>query len=317
MTKDFEMKVSDMIKNKKIKTMIDFNKRESNSIKSIVVNSSTTVDVSTRFCKGKMLMFAKMSLKLFVYDIIDVFCFPDDKVKGIFDKNDIEKCFLYLNLTDTDSCSMFFIFICKLECCIPESVFRNVLFEIFKHSKIGPRLDVSDHFWQQFNMQNKGTRKVMGLYEVENLDNANLCTIAINPKEYFEKFKDRKINKKHKGVRHDTSGMTFESYTERISSLRQLDTKPEKKIIQKRLQVKNTNMIMTSVNKVKFASLNDKRYYGSDGTVSLPFGHPLLNEVREYKKSLPKIHAVIEQEKDNILFLENKAFAKNERLRLL
>ena len=99
----------------------------------------------------------------------------------------------------------------------------------------------------------------MGLYEVENLDNANLCTVAINPKDYFEKFKDRKINKKHKGVRRDTPGTTFESYAERISSLRQLDTKFEKKLIQKRLQVKNTNMIMTSVNKVKFASLNDKR----------------------------------------------------------
>ena len=73
---------------------------------------------------------------------------------------------------------------------------------------------------------------------------------------------------------------------------------------------------MTSINKVKFASLNDKRYYGSDGIVSLPFGHPLLN-VREYKKSLLKIHTVIEQEKDKILFLENKAFAKNGRLRLL
>ena len=86
--------------------------------------------------------------------------------------------------------------------------------------------------------------------------------------------------------------------------------------MQKR-QVKNTNMIMTSINQVKFASLNDKRYYGSDGIVSLPFGHPLLNEVREYKKSLPKIHTVIEQEKDKILFLENKAIAKIERLRLL
>ena len=69
----------------------------------------------------------------------------------------------------------------------------------------------------------------MGLYEVENLDNGNRCTIAINPKEYFEKFKDRKINKKHKGVRCDTPGMTFESYAERISSLRELHTKPEKK----------------------------------------------------------------------------------------
>ena len=284
--------------------MIDFDKREFNSIKSTVVNSSTMVDVSTRFCKGKMLMFGKMSLKSFVYDIIDVFCFPDDKIKGIFDKNNNEKCFLYLNLTDTDSCSMFFIFICKLECCIPESDFRNVLFEIFKHSKIGPRLDVSDDFWQQFNMQNKGTRKVMGLYEVENLDNANLCTIAINPKEYFEKFKDRKINKKLKGVRRDTPGMIFESYAERISSLKQLDTKPQKiKLIQKRLQVRNTNMIMTSVNKVRFSSLNEKRYYGSDGNVSSPFGHPLLNEVRDYKKSLPKTHTVIEQEKDKILFL--------------
>ena len=79
--------------------------------------------------------------------------------------------------------------------------------------------------------------------------------------------------------------MTFESYAERISSLRQLDTKPtKKKLIQERLQVKNTNMIMTSINKVKFASLNDKRYYGSGGIVLLPFGHPLLKEVREYKK---------------------------------
>ena len=75
-------------------------------------------------------------------------------------------------------------------------------------------------------------------------------------------------------------------------------------------------MTMTSVNKVKFASLNDKRYYAPDGIVSLPFGHLLLNEVREYKKSLPKIHSN-EQEKDKILFLEKMAYSKNERLRVL
>ena len=70
----------------------------------------------------------------------------------------------------------------------------------------------------------------MGLYEVENLDNVDLCTIAINPKEYFEKLKDRKRNKKHKGVRGDTPGMTFESDAEKIASLRQVDTKSRKKI---------------------------------------------------------------------------------------
>ena len=96
LTKNFEMRVSDMLKKKKNQTMIDFHKRESKSIKSIVVNSSTMVDVSTRFCKGKMLMLAEMLLKSSVYDIIDIFCFPDDKVKGILIKMILENVFYIL-----------------------------------------------------------------------------------------------------------------------------------------------------------------------------------------------------------------------------
>ena len=168
-------------------------------------------------------------------------------------------------------------------------------------------------------MQKPKTKKEMGLYEVENIDNPNICTIAINPKEYFEKFKDRNINKKHKGVRRDAPGMSFENYAARIPPLRSIDCKNEekKKIIQKSLQVKNANMVMTSINKVQFTSLNDKRYYFSDGIVPLQYGHPFLKEVRESKKSLPRIHIAIEKEKDNLLQLENKAVAKNERLRIL
>ena len=75
-TKDSDSQVEDAVKNKKIKTMIDFD-NDCNSIKSIIVSGNTTVDVSTRFIKGKMLMFAKVSLKSFVYDIIDVYSFPD------------------------------------------------------------------------------------------------------------------------------------------------------------------------------------------------------------------------------------------------
>ena len=75
-------------------------------------------------------------------------------------------------------------------------------------------------------------------------------------------------------------------------------------------------MTMTSVNKVQFASLNDKRYYFSDGIVSLRFGHLSLKEVREYKKSLSKIHTVIAREKNKILQYENAAVNDNERLRI-
>ena len=141
----------------------------------------------------------------------------------------------------------------------------------------------------------------------------------MNPKEYFEKFKDGKINKKHKGVRRDTEGMSFESYASQIKDLR-LDLKNEEKkekIVQKRLQVKNTEMIMTRINKVKFASLNDKRYYFSDGIVSLPFTHPSLQKITEFKKSLKEIHKVIENEKFKILGDENKIVNSIERLRIL
>ena len=76
-------------------------------------------------------------------------------------------------------------------------------------------------------------------------------------------------------------------------------------------------MMMMSVNKVQFASLNDKRYYFSDGILSLPFGHPSLSELRDYKKYLPKIHTVIKEEKDKLLQLENKIVNNSERLRIL
>ena len=94
-------------------------------------------------------------------------------------------------------------------------------------------------------------------------------------------------------------------------------SEPAETIRQKRLEVHNTNMKMKTVAKVKFARLNDKRYYFSDGIVSFSFGHPLLNKVREYKKQLTKIHEQIEKEKETILKYENEAVMQNERLRTL
>ena len=64
-TKDSDSQVEDAVKNKKIKTVTDFD-NDCNSIKSIIVSGNITVDIITRFIKGKMLMFAKVSLKSFV-----------------------------------------------------------------------------------------------------------------------------------------------------------------------------------------------------------------------------------------------------------
>ena len=45
--------------------------------------------------------------------------------------------------------------------------------------------------------------------------------------------------------------MNFENYAQKISSIRQIDiARNDKRLAQKRIQVKNTNMAMTSINKV-------------------------------------------------------------------
>ena len=116
----------------------------------------------------------------------------------------LELSIINMTLKNVFLCSMFFVFICSLNCDVKESEFRKIMFEILKNSKIAERLDRSDNFWKQFGIYDENTRKRMGLYGIENIDNPNICTIAINPKEYFEKFKNQQISKTHKGVRRDT-----------------------------------------------------------------------------------------------------------------
>ena len=107
-------RIDEANKNEKVKAIIDFSDQDTTSIKALGIKTNDKVKITTRFIKGKMLMFSKVSLKSFVYDIIDIFCFPDEDVKEIYDKNKIIKCFVYLILTDTDSCSLQFTFIAEL-----------------------------------------------------------------------------------------------------------------------------------------------------------------------------------------------------------
>ena len=113
LTKYVKTKFDDSFKNRKTKTMIYFDQDEFNSIKSKVVKGNTIINVTLRFIKGKMLMFAKVLLKSFVYDLIDDFYFPTEEVRKIYNQSSFIKYYLCMNLTNADSCSMCFNFICK------------------------------------------------------------------------------------------------------------------------------------------------------------------------------------------------------------
>ena len=96
---------------------------------------------------------------------------------------------------------MFFVFICDLQCNLREDKARDVIFEVMLKSKIFHRVDLSADYFAQFKCQNPDLKKQVGLFEVENIDKTNIITIALNPKDYYEKLNDYSDNKKYKGLK--------------------------------------------------------------------------------------------------------------------
>ena len=64
---------------------------------------------------------------------------------------------------------------------------QEKIFDVLIKSKILERLDLSDNFLERFCVQNKSVKKQVGLYEIENINNANVLTIAINRRRVLQK----------------------------------------------------------------------------------------------------------------------------------
>ena len=96
-------------------------------------------------------------------------------------------------------------------------------------SKTFNQLDLFNDFWHQFGVQNKKLIKQVGLFEIENINRANIIMIALNPKEYCKKFEDHSDNKKHKGLKKSTARMNFDLYTGRLFDLKEFSKEYIKK----------------------------------------------------------------------------------------
>ena len=84
---------------------------------------------------GKLLMFAKLCLKSFIYKISVTFCFPEESIKEIYKKHMIDKVEIFHVLTDTDSTSLKFMFISKPNSEVPEDKFRAYNLKLQLHLK--------------------------------------------------------------------------------------------------------------------------------------------------------------------------------------
>ena len=97
--------------------------------------------------------------------------------------------------------------------------------------------------WKRFNVCRPD-----GLYEVEHI---NDCFWKVNPKEYFELFQSMKINKKHIGIKTESSGMNYENYAERIKPVYKFYTykKPKADSNLVRISVKQGEMTTYTIKK--------------------------------------------------------------------
>lgn len=182
---------------------IKFNDHEATSVKTIAVKTQLKVKCMTRFMSGKLLMFAKLSLKSFIYSLVELLSFPDlnPLVAQIYEKYQIERIICYHVLTDTDSTSLQFVVISDPSSTYPECDVRDILFGIFSKTDIRNRFDTSHEFWKRFDAHNPKIQKVLGLYEVEHIDDPWYVTLIVNPKEYLEYFKSDNIKTLTKNTR--------------------------------------------------------------------------------------------------------------------
>ena len=100
-----------------------------------------------------------------------------------------EKVQIFHILTNTDSTALQFIFISDRNSDLPEEKFRDLILEVIVKSKIYQRFDSSHKFWDIFGAR-KTNKKKSDYYEIENIDNHCIITLAVNPNEYLQVLKN-------------------------------------------------------------------------------------------------------------------------------
>ena len=77
----------------------------------------------------------------------------------IFNRKNIFCSIPYSVLMDTNYICAFFTFICKPQCDLPDSQFRDVLFEVIKANRISERFSTSDEIWHRYSIRDKSLKK--------------------------------------------------------------------------------------------------------------------------------------------------------------
>ena len=145
--------------------LVDFSNTKSTSIKSFAVNKRDKMKVTMRFMSGKLLAFAKLSFKSFIYNISKMFCFPTQAFTENYKKYLINKVLVYHILLGTDSAVLQFVFISDPNSDLPEGKFRDIISENIITNKIYMRFDSSHEFWGILGSTKESRKKARLLWD--------------------------------------------------------------------------------------------------------------------------------------------------------
>ena len=65
---------------------------------------------------------------------------------------------------------------------MPDSVFRDFLFEVIIKNDVLHRFNTSHKFWEKYGVRNEHLKKNLGCLFIENIDNLCVVTVVVNPK---------------------------------------------------------------------------------------------------------------------------------------
>ena len=156
-----DVKIEEPVNSGRTKIVLEFNCQDAASIKSFAVKQSYHVNLTTKFLSRKILMFVKLSLMSFKYEMLETVSFPDKKVCGILKKYKIEKVHICHVLNDTGSTCFKFMFVSDLSSGILERKYRDIILEVIIASEICNRFDSSLEYWQNINVRRESLRKCL------------------------------------------------------------------------------------------------------------------------------------------------------------
>ena len=201
---------------------IYYNKNDTSSIQAIISTNPKSIEMSTRVIGSQITQNAKQDdseLFLKCVKLVHPDTMPDE-VKEFCKEKEIEEIHSYLGACDTDSFKILYSAVFSITSTIKSHEFSEKM-RYFMVKYLKDSLDRSDDYFAKYNLQDKTTKKKLGTFgfdEIENdittvlPENQLKIGIYLGPKKYYEESFKSNVKMKHAGTSNNNQQICYDDY---------------------------------------------------------------------------------------------------------